>query len=153
MSVHDPIATIEVNREDGFIGDQFTFAAKSSGVYRDLTYAWEIINIDSDKVVYQKSDKVLTYAFTDKGKYNVKLKVRRSSGEVDQDTRIVYVTSQSPIAEFESKKPFSHKPNKVFLDASRSFDPDISDDGNLKYEWYIDGNRVNLDEPRANGSV
>jgi hypothetical protein len=65
----------------------------------------------------------------------------------------VYVTSQAPIAEFESEKPFKHKPNKVFLDASRSFDPDITDDGNLKYEWYIDGNRVNLDEAQANGSV
>lgn len=64
--MHDPIATIEVNREDGFIGDQFTFSAKSSGIYRDLTYAWEIINIDTDRVVHQKSDKVLTYAFTDK---------------------------------------------------------------------------------------
>lgn len=153
VSVHDPIATIEVNREDGFIGDQFTFSAKSSGIYRDLTYSWEIINIDTDRVVHQKSDKVLTYVFTDKWKYNVKLKVRRSSGEVDQDTRIVYVTSQAPIAEFESKKPFSNKPNRVFLDASRSFDPDLSDDGNLKYDWYIDGSRVNLEDSQANGSV
>lgn len=153
ISVHDPIATIEVNREDGYIWDQFTFSAKTSGIYRDLTYSWEIINIDTDRIIYQKSDKILTYAFTDKGKFNVKLKVRRSSGEIDQDTRIVYVTSQSPIAEFESTKTFPHKPNKVFLDASRSFDPDISDDGNLKYEWYIDGNRVNLDDAKANGSV
>jgi PKD repeat protein len=153
VSVHDPIATIEVNREDGFIGDQFTFSAKSSGIYRDLTYAWEIINIDTDRVVHQKSDKVLTYAFTDKWKYNVKLKVRRSSGEIDQDTRIVYVTSQAPIAEFESSRPFSHKPNKVFLDGSRSFDPDLTDDGNLKYEWYIDGSRVNLEDSHAKGSV
>jgi hypothetical protein len=30
VSVHDPIATIEVNREDGYIGDQFTFSAKTS---------------------------------------------------------------------------------------------------------------------------
>jgi PKD repeat protein len=153
VSVYDPIATIEVNREDGFIGDQFTFSAKSSGIYRDLTYSWEIINIDSDRIVHQKSDKVLTYAFTDKWKYNVKLKVRRSSGEIDQDTRIVYVTSQAPIAEFESRIPFLHKPNRVFLDASRSFDPDLSDDGNLKYEWYIDGTRSNLEDAQANGSV
>jgi hypothetical protein len=66
VSVHDPIATIEVNREDGYIGDNFTFSAKSSGIYRDLTYAWEIINIETDRIVHQKADKVLTYAFTDK---------------------------------------------------------------------------------------
>jgi hypothetical protein len=28
--VRDPIAKIEVNRQDGYIGDSFTFSAKSS---------------------------------------------------------------------------------------------------------------------------
>lgn len=151
--VHNPIARIEVNREDGYIGDKFTFAAKSSGIYRDLTYNWEIINIDTDRVVHQKSDKILTYSFTDKGKYNVKLKVRRSSGEVDQDTRVVYVTSQSPIAEFDTEIPLSNKPNRVFFDATRSYDPDFTDDGNLSYDWFIDGNRVILEDANKNGSI
>lgn len=153
VSVHDPIATIEVNREDGYIGDKFTFAAKTSGVYRDLTYSWEIVNIEADRVIHQVSGKVLTYAFTDKWKYNVRLKVRRASGEIDQDTRIVYVTSQTPIAEFETKIPQKNKPNRVFFDASRSFDPDISDDGNLKYDWFINGSRVKLQDSNANGSI
>jgi len=153
VSIHDPIATIEVNREDWYIGDKFTFSAKTSGMYRDLTYSWEIVNIEADRVVHQVSGKVLTYVFTDKWKYNVRLKVRRASGEIDQDTRIVYVTSQTPIAEFETKIPQSNKPNRVFLDASRSFDPDISDDGNLKYDWFINGSRVKLQDSNANGSI
>jgi len=86
--VHDPIATIDVNKLDGFIGDKFTFTAKSSGIYRDLTYSWEILDIESDEILLSKQDKVFTYAFTRKGRYNVKLRVRRSSGEVDEDTRI-----------------------------------------------------------------
>jgi len=151
--VHDPIATIDVNKLDGYIGDKFTFTAKSSGIYRDLTYNWEIINIDTDEVLLSKTDKVFTYAFTRKWKFNVKLRVRRASGEIDEDTRIVYVTSQSPIAEFTASKPFPHKPNRVLLDASRSHDPDITDDGNLRYNWFINGNRVNLEDPNANGSV
>jgi GTPase SAR1 family protein len=65
----------------------------------------------------------------------------------------VYVTSQSPIAEFETSKPYNHKPNKVFFDATRSYDPDISDDGKLKYQWIINGNRVNLEESSAQGSI
>lgn len=64
--VHDPIATIDVNKLDGYIGDKFTFTAKSSGIYRDLTYNWEIINIDTDEVLLSKTDKVFTYAFTRK---------------------------------------------------------------------------------------
>jgi len=153
IAIYDPIATIEVNREDWFIGDNFTFAAKTSWAYRDLTYSWEIVNIDADRVVHQSSGKVLSYSFTDKWKYNVRLKVRRSSWETDQDTRIVYVTSQSPIAEFETKIPQANKPNRVFFDASRSFDPDISDDGNLKYDWFINGSRVKLQDSSANGSI
>jgi len=64
--VRDPIAKIEVNRQDGYIGDSFTFSAKSSGIYRDLSYNWEIIDIESDRVIYQKTDKVLTYSFQNK---------------------------------------------------------------------------------------
>jgi len=79
--------------------------------------------------------------------------VRRASGEIDQDTRIVYVTSQAPIAEFETKIPQKNKPNRVFFDASRSFDPDITDDGNLKYDWFINGSRVKLQDSNANGSI
>lgn len=30
IAIHDPIAKISVNRQDGFIGDKFTFTAKSS---------------------------------------------------------------------------------------------------------------------------
>lgn len=81
------------------------------------------------------------------------MKVRRASGEVDEDTRIVYVTSQAPIAEFETSIPLTHKPNRVLLDATRSFDPDISDDGNLTYVWYINGDRVNLEDSSLNGAI
>lgn len=151
--IRDPIAKIEVSRQDGFIGDNFTFSAKSSGIYRDLSYNWQIIDIESDRVIYQKNDKVMTYSFQSKGKYNVQLRTRRANGELDQDTRIVYVTSQAPIAEFETKKPYSHQPNRVYFDATRSYDPDFSDDGKLKYQWIINGNRVNLDEAKANGST
>ena len=153
LSIRDPIATIDVNRDSGFIGDKFTFSAKTAGNFSDLSYSWEIVNIDTDTVVHQRSERVMSYSFSDKGKYNVKLKVRRATGEIDQDTKIVYVNSQAPIAEFESSIPLSHKPNRVLLDASRSYDPDISDDGNLTYEWTIDGKRVNLEEASLNGAI
>ena len=153
MIISDPIARIESNRDDGFIGDSFTFTAKSSGLERNLKYNWEIIDIDNDTIITQKSDRVLTHVFTKKWKYNVRLNVRQSSGEVDQDSYIVYVTSQAPIAEFTSRIPLTNKPNRVLLDASRSHDPDFSDDGNLKYDWFIDGERVTLEDANSNGSL
>lgn len=64
--IRDPIAQITSNREDGFIGDSFTFSAKSSGLERDLTYSWEVIDIENDTIITQKADKVLTHVFTKK---------------------------------------------------------------------------------------
>ncbi len=153
LIIRDPIARIESNRDDGFIWDSFTFSAKSSGLERNLSYNWEIIDIENDTVITQKSDKVLTYVFTKKWKYNVRLKVRQSSWEVDQDSYIVYVTSQAPIAAFSSTIPLAYKPNRVFLDASRTHDPDFSDDGNLKYDWFIDGERVSLEDANSQWST
>lgn len=153
VSINDPIATISASQDDGYIGDKFTFSAKSSGSDKNLSYAWEVIDIDADDIVARKSEKLFTHTFTDKGKYNVRLKVTQVSGEVDVDTQILSINSRAPVAEFTSKIPLSHKPNRVFFDASRSFDPDFSDDGKLIYTWFIDGEKVNLEDANSNGSV
>lgn len=79
--------------------------------------------------------------------------MNQASGESDVDTKIVYINSKAPTAEFQTSIPLTNKPNKVFFDASRSFDPDFNDDGKLVYTWYIDGNRVSLEESNSDGSV
>jgi hypothetical protein len=75
----------------------------------------------------------------------VKLRVTEPSGEVDIDTQIIYINSRAPIAAFNSRVPDKHKPNTVLLDGSKSYDLDGVDDGKLKFEWIIDGDRVELD--------
>lgn len=65
----------------------------------------------------------------------------------------MYINSKPPVADFSSTVPLANKPNRVLLDASRSFDPDFSDDGKLTYTWYIDGERVNLEDANTSGSV
>lgn len=153
VSIHDPIAKIDSSRADGFAGDLFTFTAKSSRSNQSFTYRWEIIDIEKDAIIAQSADAIFTYTFLNKGKYNVRLSVRSPSGEVDQDTRVVYITSQAPIAEFSTQIPFSYEPNRVKLDASMSFDPDVSDDARLTYTWMVDGNKVVLEDPSQNGSM
>jgi PKD repeat protein len=39
------------------------------------------------------------------------------------------------------------------LDASKSYDPDNLDGGNLNYAWIIDGVRTELSNPTRNGSM
>jgi hypothetical protein len=75
------------------------------------------------------------------------------SGEIDRDSKVITIGSRAPDAQYTSSIPYSHQPSYVFLDASKSFDPDISDDGKLSFTWLVDGERVNLEEANDNGSV
>jgi hypothetical protein len=55
INVHDPIATVNASHEQGYLGDKFTFSAKPTGSDDNLSYDWEIIDIDFDKQVFNKS--------------------------------------------------------------------------------------------------
>jgi PKD repeat protein len=153
INIHDPIATVNASKDNGFLGEKFTFSAKPTGSDDDLSYDWEIIDIDFDKQIFTKSGKTFTYVFPKKGKYNVKLRVTEPSGEVDIDTQIIYINSRAPVAAFNSKTPDAHKPNTVLLDGSKSYDLDGVDDGKLKFEWIIDGDRVELDSLNYTGGI
>ncbi len=154
IKVHDPIATISVTPETWFIGDKFTFSAKSSGKDDDLIYNWEIIDLSEDKVIFTKNTKVFNYEFTKKWQFNVKLKVWYvSSNDEDVDVYNLVIDSRAPTASFTSSIPKKNKPNRVLLDATNSFDPDFWDNGNLKYSWSIAWENVLLEDPNYNWSI
>ena len=153
ISIHNPIATIKTNSEDWFMWDKFTFSAQNSGNDKNLSYSWEIIDLAKDSVIFRKAGTLFTYIFNEKWKYNVKMNVTEPSGQMDTDSRIIYINSRSPVANFISTIPQTNKPNRVFLDASKSYDPDVSDDWKLKFSWVIDGERVELEEPNYNWST
>ena len=151
LKIHNPIATIDSSKEDWYLGDKFTFTANPTSD-DDLTYAWKIIDTIKDVEVLTKTASTFTYTFGDKWKYNVKLFVTWPSGDTDTDTKIIYINSRAPVADYNYSVPYSHKPNTVFLDATKSYDLDYTDEWNLKFNWIIDGSRVNLDTPNYNGS-
>lgn len=153
ISIHDPIATINSSQDEGYLWDKFTFSAKNSWNDKDLSYAWEIINLNKDETILRKAGSLFTYSFDEKGKYNIKMIVTEPSWETDVDSKIIYINSRPPTADFVSSILLANKPNKVFLDATKSFDPDFTDDGKLKYSWIINGERVELEEPNFNGST
>ncbi len=153
VNIHDPIATINSSLEEGFLWDKFTFSAQNNTNDKDLSYSWEIIDLNQDKVIFRKAWSLFTYTFSEKGKYNVKMKVTEPSWESDVDSKIIYINSRAPVADYVHSTPHKNKPNRVFLDATKSFDPDFSDDGKLKYTWIINGDRVELEEANFNGST
>ncbi len=153
INIHDPIATINSSADNWYLWDKFTFSAQKNTTDKDLTYSWEIIDLTEDKIIFRKSSDLFTYTFSNKGKYNVKMKVTEPSGETDVDSKIIYINSRPPVADFSNTIPFPNKPNRVFLDATKSYDPDFSDDGKLEYSWIINWERVELEEPNYNGST
>ena len=150
--VRNPIATINASSLEWFLWDKFTFTANSFSKNENLTYFWEIVDLKNDKVVFSKNLSTLTYTFNEKWRYNVKLAVTSPSWEKDYDTKIIHINSRPPVAMFTFTIPNSNKPNTVFLDASGSYDLDFSDDWKLEYNWIIDGERVELENPNFNGS-
>ena len=85
-----------------------------------MSFSWEIIDLNNDSVVFRKIWSVFTYVFNEKWKYNVKLQTTDAAWAVDNDTKIIYINSRAPVAEFISSVPFSNKPNKIFFDATKS---------------------------------
>jgi hypothetical protein len=152
--IHKPIASIKSNIEEWFLWDKFTFSAENQLNENNLGYSWEIIDIEEDKIIFRKTWSLFTYVFIKKWKYNVKLKVTEPWSNVpDIDTRIIYINSRAPEPHLETSIPFEHKPNTVLLDATKSFDPDFSDEGNLKFSWKINWKKTLLDKPNYNWSV
>ena len=152
--IHDPIATIKANSESWYLWDKFTFSAEGWNNDDDLTYEWEIININTDDEIFSKNWSLFTYIFQEKWEYSVRLKVTEAfSNEPDVDTMVVYINSQAPIVDFTSTIPYPSKPNMVLLDATKTYDPDYTDEWNLEYNWIIDWEIVELTDPNYNWSI
>jgi len=150
--VHKPIASISVHSTDWFMWDNFVFKAKSYWDIKHLSYSWKIIDTKNDKQVAKKNGSVFTYAFKEKWQYSIALQIKDAAGNIDVDTKTININSRAPIANFKTSIPYSNKPNKIFFDGTSSYDPDYSDDGNLKYTWTIDGQKLNLEESNENWS-
>lgn len=153
ININNPVAKIEIDREEGYIGDRFKFNARNTSGDQNISYHWEIIEIESEKIVFQRSQKTFSYTFTDKGKYNIRLNVRKSTGEIDRDTTIITINSRSPKAVYIFNTPRANMPNRVYFDATRSFDPDMSDNGRLEYAWYVNGDLITLEESKLRGAT
>ncbi len=151
-SVRNPIATINSSSEEWFMWDKITFSAQTTN-NKNLSYSWEIIDLDKDAVISRKTGTLFTYTFNEKWKYNVKMNVIEPSWESDTDTKIIYINSREPVANFVTSIPSPNKPNRIFFDATKSYDPDFSDDWKLKYSWTINWNRVELEQSNPNGST
>ncbi len=87
------------------------------------------------------------------GDFVVRLKTTSAGGKEDTDNLRIQIDSKNPIANFEAKPINAETPNTIVLDATRSFDPDSLDASRLQFNWTIDGERVDLDNPSRGGAI
>lgn len=146
VEIHKPIATIEANSDNWYIWDRFTFTAKANVNDKHLSYSWRIIDVNNDKVILSKDWNVVNNVFNDKWRFNLQLKVKDAAWNEDTDTKIIYINSRPPIANYKFSIPDNSKPNRVLLDWTNSYDPDFNDDWKLKYIWKVDWEIVDLEQ-------
>lgn len=103
-------------------------------------------------MVYKDTWKSISYTFETKWSFNVKLSATDQSGDTDTDVKIVTIRSRPPIPNLNTSIPDRNKPNTVLLDASKSYDKDFSDDWNLSFIWYVDWEKVLLNNSNEDGS-
>lgn len=121
----------------------------------NIDYSWQVQDAGGgEKPVASQEGSTFSYKFQKVGQYIISLTARSPNGMIDKDSRIITIESREPIVNFDSPRALStEKPNTIIFDASRSFDPDSSSAKNLSYTWYIDGEKVTLDNITRDGAM
>lgn len=148
LIVQDPSAVISSEKDTGFIGEEFRMSAKSLLTSsNNVEYSWQVSDTTWwEKPLVSQEWATFSYKFTKVWQYIVSLTARSANGNIDKDSQVITIESHEPVINLDSPKPLStEKPNTILFDASRSFDPDTNDSRNLSYTWYIDKEKVSLD--------
>lgn len=156
LVVRDPSAIITLDKDSGFIGEDFRMSALTYFTNNpNILYSWKVLGDESGgKPLITKEGMNFSYKFPKVGNYIVTLTSRSPNGQEDQDSKTITIESHDPIVNLETPKPVSReKPNTFIFDASRSFDPDTNTSKDLTYSWMIDGNKVTLDNPEKGGAI
>jgi PKD repeat protein len=129
------------------------FQASTFFAAGQLRYEWNITDLAVEKVIYSQNTQNITFKFPRSGKYAIKLKTSDPAGREDLDTAIVSIESRNPVAQFNTRVPSPELPNTYVFDATTSYDPDSMDSSRLTFDWTIDGQRVELENPSRNGAL
>ena len=124
----DPVAILKQSPDEWTTSTDFTFdASPSYSVTSSIKlYTREIFDSNWNKqTTYQW--KSIKYNFMEPGSYTVKLTVTDNNWESNTDTKLLYVESSTPVAQFTSKADWTRTyPSRYILDASPSSDIDVT---------------------------
>ncbi len=147
LVVHNPIAVITANKESWYIWEAFQFSAKTVLKNKNLVYSWKISSLNWNKDLIKTTGTTFNYTFKEKWKFVLKLETKDAAWNTDTDIKTIEINSRAPVAEFSTAFKDTSKPNRIFLDASRSTDLDTTDIWKLQFKWKIDWKDINLENP------
>lgn len=153
LEMHDPVASIKAEKTSGFVTDEYKFNAASNYTTAPVGYEWKVVDLSNDKVLKTDKTSAISMKFPKRGKYSVKLRTLLPSGRDDNDTVNISIESREPVATFDAQPVNSETPNTYTFNATRSYDPDTLDFGQLSFSWMIDGQKAELVRPDRNGSI
>ncbi len=145
LEVRDPIASIRVDKLDWFVWDDFKLSTFSVFNTTKLDYEWKIVDLSNDQVVFSSALENISFKFRKTGKFSVRLKSRSASWREDTDTRVITIETRDPVGSFETRQTSSETPNYYLFDGTLSYDPDTFDNSKLKYSWFFDWQKVDLE--------
>ncbi len=128
IAVSDPIAIIKQSPENPSTSTivRFDWSASYALQSRLNRYTWEVFDDQGEKI-YTKQSKDFSRQFAKPGTYTVKLTVTDELGQSNQESKIVFIDSTDPQAQFTITSRLDRtQPSQFVLDAGSSFDRDVS---------------------------
>jgi hypothetical protein len=153
LDVVNPIASIQAQKLTGFSNESLKFQASTFFAAGQLRYEWNITDLAAEQVIYTQNTQNIAFSFPRSGKFAVKLKTNDAAGREDIDTVIVTIESRKPVAQFRAVVPNPELPSTYALNATASYDPDSKDTSQLTFDWTVDGQRIELENPTRNGAI
>lgn len=137
LAVSDPIAIIKQTPENPSTSTivRFDWSASYALQSRLSRYTWELFDDQGDKI-FTKQSKDFSRQFSKPWTYTVKLTVTDELGQSNQESKIIFVDSTDPQAQFIiTPRLDREQPSQFVIDASSSFDRDVSNGfDTLSYE-------------------
>ena len=151
--VDTPIARMNINPGNNiFVNQEFTLDASTSSSEGGQIESYRWVPSNDTGLEYDGPIDFETFKakYIQPGLNNIELQVTDNLGGEDSASVNIVVESKAPVAQFKYKIPKESQPAVLTFDGSLSYDPD--GEGELEYQWEVDGQESGQNFEFLNGT-